>query len=178
MQSNGGLAAATEFQGKDAVLSGPAGGVVGAVRTAEAVGEKRIIAFDMGGTYSHAFSQQLGTIPCSNQSLVRRFISGSNAYDVSFGATFCSWYDGFISLYGVYDRIQYTRKYFPKIEINGFGGGARIYQPLSCDFDLTAYIEIRQPYNYYEGDLNFRKDLLGYDAVFGLFASYTDVQSR
>jgi len=50
MQSNGGLAAATEFQGKDAVLSGPAGGVVGAARTAEAVGEKRIIAFDMGGT--------------------------------------------------------------------------------------------------------------------------------
>ena len=50
MQSNGGLAAATEFQGKDAILSGPAGGVVGAARTAEAVGEKRIIAFDMGGT--------------------------------------------------------------------------------------------------------------------------------
>lgn len=133
-----------------------------------------IFSFDMGGTYSHAFSQQLGTVPCSNQSLVRRFISGSNAYDVSFGATFCSWYDGFISLYAVYDRIQYTRKYFPKIEIKGFGGGARIYQPLSNDFDLTAYIEIRQPYNYYEGDLNWRKVLWGYDTVFGLFASYTD----
>jgi 5-oxoprolinase (ATP-hydrolysing) len=50
MQSNGGLAAANDFLGKDAVLSGPAGGVVGAARTAEAVGEKRIIAFDMGGT--------------------------------------------------------------------------------------------------------------------------------
>ncbi|HWW25012.1 MAG TPA: hydantoinase B/oxoprolinase family protein, partial [Caulobacter sp.] len=50
MQSNGGLARAADFQGKDAVLSGPAGGVVGAARTAEAVGETRIIAFDMGGT--------------------------------------------------------------------------------------------------------------------------------
>ncbi|OYQ36917.1 5-oxoprolinase [Niveispirillum lacus] len=50
MQSNGGLALAQDFQGKDAILSGPAGGVVGAARTAEAAGEVRIIAFDMGGT--------------------------------------------------------------------------------------------------------------------------------
>jgi 5-oxoprolinase (ATP-hydrolysing) len=50
MQSNGGLAAAADFQGKDAILSGPAGGVVGAARTAEAAGENKIIAFDMGGT--------------------------------------------------------------------------------------------------------------------------------
>jgi 5-oxoprolinase (ATP-hydrolysing) len=50
MQSNGGLAAAGGFAGKDAILSGPAGGVVGAVRTAEMAGESRIIGFDMGGT--------------------------------------------------------------------------------------------------------------------------------
>jgi 5-oxoprolinase (ATP-hydrolysing) len=50
MQSNGGLADAQRFQGKDAILSGPAGGIVGAVRTAAAAGEQRIIGFDMGGT--------------------------------------------------------------------------------------------------------------------------------
>jgi 5-oxoprolinase (ATP-hydrolysing) len=50
MQSNGGLADARRFQGKDAVLSGPAGGIVGAVRTAAAAGLERIIGFDMGGT--------------------------------------------------------------------------------------------------------------------------------
>ena len=50
MQSSGGLADAALFQGKDAILSGPAGGVVGAARTAEAAGFKRIIGFDMGGT--------------------------------------------------------------------------------------------------------------------------------
>jgi 5-oxoprolinase (ATP-hydrolysing) len=50
MKSSGGLALAADFQGKDAILSGPAGGVVGAARTAEAAGEKRIISFDMGGT--------------------------------------------------------------------------------------------------------------------------------
>ncbi|MEL6640768.1 MAG: hydantoinase B/oxoprolinase family protein [Pseudomonadota bacterium] len=50
MQSNGGLTDASLFQGKDAILSGPAGGVVGMVRTAEAAGFDRLIGFDMGGT--------------------------------------------------------------------------------------------------------------------------------
>ncbi|MDX1610576.1 MAG: hydantoinase B/oxoprolinase family protein [Halofilum sp. (in: g-proteobacteria)] len=50
MQSSGGLAEAHSFRGKDAILSGPAGGVVGMVRTAEAAGHERLIGFDMGGT--------------------------------------------------------------------------------------------------------------------------------
>ncbi|GAA5049582.1 hydantoinase B/oxoprolinase family protein [Erythrobacter westpacificensis] len=50
MQSNGGLADARAFRGKDAVLSGPAGGVVGMVQTAEALGYDKLIGFDMGGT--------------------------------------------------------------------------------------------------------------------------------
>ena len=50
MQSNGGLTEARRFQGKDAVLSGPAGGIVGMVRTARLAGFERIIGFDMGGT--------------------------------------------------------------------------------------------------------------------------------
>lgn len=50
MQSSGGLTDARRFQGKDAILSGPAGGVVGAVRTAAMAGFTRLIGFDMGGT--------------------------------------------------------------------------------------------------------------------------------
>ncbi len=50
MQSNGGLVDARRFRGKDAILSGPAGGVVGAVKTARLAGFDRIIGFDMGGT--------------------------------------------------------------------------------------------------------------------------------
>src|SRR5262249_7354116 len=50
MPSNGGLTDARQFQGKDAILSGPAGGIVGAVRTSAAAGFDRIIGFDMGGT--------------------------------------------------------------------------------------------------------------------------------
>jgi 5-oxoprolinase (ATP-hydrolysing) len=50
MQSSGGLTEAQRFQGKDAILSGPAGGIVGMVRTALAAGHGRVIGFDMGGT--------------------------------------------------------------------------------------------------------------------------------
>ncbi len=50
MQSNGGLTDARLFQGKDSILSGPAGGVVGMVRTAERAGFAKVIGFDMGGT--------------------------------------------------------------------------------------------------------------------------------
>ncbi len=50
MQSNGGLTEAGRFAGRDAVLSGPAGGIVGAVKTAALAGIERLITFDMGGT--------------------------------------------------------------------------------------------------------------------------------
>lgn len=67
MQSNGGLREAAHFRGKDAVLSGPAGGVVGMARTSEEAGHDRVIGFDMGGTstdvshYAGAFERELGT---------------------------------------------------------------------------------------------------------------------
>ncbi|MFD0666606.1 hydantoinase B/oxoprolinase family protein [Ramlibacter sp. MAHUQ-53] len=50
MQSSGGLTEARRFQGKDAILSGPAGGIVGMVRTALAADHPKVIGFDMGGT--------------------------------------------------------------------------------------------------------------------------------
>ncbi|WP_069173180.1 hydantoinase B/oxoprolinase family protein [Streptomyces griseus] len=67
MQSSGGLREAAHFRGKDAVLSGPAGGVVGMVRTSEQAGYDRVIGFDMGGTstdvshYAGEFERELGT---------------------------------------------------------------------------------------------------------------------
>src|ERR1700761_8873902 len=67
MQSNGGLTEAHSFQGKDAILSGPAGGIVGAARTAGMAGFDQIIGFDMGGTstdvalYAGAFERAFET---------------------------------------------------------------------------------------------------------------------
>jgi 5-oxoprolinase (ATP-hydrolysing) len=50
MQSSGGLTDARAFQGKDSILSGPAGGIVGMVRSSRLAGFERVIGFDMGGT--------------------------------------------------------------------------------------------------------------------------------
>ncbi len=67
MQSSGGLAEANHFRGKDAILSGPAGGVVGAVETSAMAGLDRIIGFDMGGTstdvshYAGAYERDFDT---------------------------------------------------------------------------------------------------------------------
>lgn len=69
MQSNGGLVAAKKFAGKDAILSGPAGGVVGAVRTAAAEGFDKIIGFDMGGT-STDVCHYAGELERSHESIV------------------------------------------------------------------------------------------------------------
>ncbi len=69
MQSNGGLTDARRFQGKDSILSGPAGGIVGAVRTAEQAGFGRIIGFDMGGT-STDVSHYAGTFERAFETLV------------------------------------------------------------------------------------------------------------
>jgi 5-oxoprolinase (ATP-hydrolysing) len=72
MQSSGGLTKADRFNGKDAILSGPAGGIVGMVRTAQALGHAKLIGFDMGGTstdvshfageYERAFDTEVGGV--------------------------------------------------------------------------------------------------------------------
>jgi 5-oxoprolinase (ATP-hydrolysing) len=69
MQSNGGLAEATAFRGKDAILSGPAGGVVGMVAASEAHGADRLIGFDMGGT-STDVSHYAGHFELADESVV------------------------------------------------------------------------------------------------------------
>jgi 5-oxoprolinase (ATP-hydrolysing) len=68
MQSNGGLAGGETFSGKDAILSGPAGGIVGAARTAAMAGFCSVIGFDMGGTstdvalYDNAFERTFESV--------------------------------------------------------------------------------------------------------------------
>ncbi|HEY7809262.1 MAG TPA: hydantoinase B/oxoprolinase family protein [Allosphingosinicella sp.] len=69
MQSSGGLTDAASFQGKDAILSGPAGGIVGMARTAEEAGFDRVIGFDMGGT-STDVSHFAGEYERTNETVV------------------------------------------------------------------------------------------------------------
>jgi len=69
MQSNGGLAEASAFRGKDAILSGPAGGVVGMVAASALHERERLIGFDMGGT-STDVSHYAGQFELADESLV------------------------------------------------------------------------------------------------------------
>jgi 5-oxoprolinase (ATP-hydrolysing) len=69
MQSSGGLTDASAFQGKDAILSGPAGGIVGMAKTAEEAGFREIIGFDMGGT-STDVSHYAGVYERTNETVV------------------------------------------------------------------------------------------------------------
>jgi 5-oxoprolinase (ATP-hydrolysing) len=69
MQSNGGLAEVGAFRGKDAILSGPAGGVVGMVAACEPLGHTRLIGFDMGGT-STDVAHYAGEIELTGDSVV------------------------------------------------------------------------------------------------------------
>ncbi len=69
MQSSGGLTDAAAFQGKDAILSGPAGGIVGMAKTAKEAGFDRVIGFDMGGT-STDVSHYAGAYERTNETVV------------------------------------------------------------------------------------------------------------
>nr|WP_245806031.1 hydantoinase B/oxoprolinase family protein [Erythrobacter donghaensis] len=69
MQSNGGLAEVGAFRGKDAILSGPAGGVVGMVAACEPLGHNRLIGFDMGGT-STDVAHYAGAVELTGDSVV------------------------------------------------------------------------------------------------------------
>ncbi|MGH6697578.1 hydantoinase/oxoprolinase family protein, partial [Sphingopyxis sp.] len=69
MKSSGGLASATAFHGRDAILSGPAGGIVGMVGSAAPLGKERLIGFDMGGT-STDVSHYAGRLERDNETIV------------------------------------------------------------------------------------------------------------
>ncbi len=96
MQSNGGLTAADQFQGKDSVLSGPAGGIVGMARTAAAVGAEQLIGFDMGGTstdvshYNGEFERTFETVVAG----VRLRAPMMNIHTVAAGGGSIVYFDG------------------------------------------------------------------------------------
>ncbi|MEM1373404.1 MAG: hydantoinase B/oxoprolinase family protein [Pseudomonadota bacterium] len=97
MQSNGGLADAAEFQGKDAILSGPAGGIVGMVETGLAAGFERLIGFDMGGT-STDVSHYAGTYERTFETEVAGVRMRAPMMDIhtvaAGGGSICSFADG------------------------------------------------------------------------------------
>ncbi|MFI7685675.1 hydantoinase B/oxoprolinase family protein [Streptomyces griseoaurantiacus] len=87
MQSNGGLAAADHFRGTNAVLSGPAGGIVGMARLSQQAGHDRVIGFDMGGTstdVSH-YAGEFDRVPVTRIAGVRLQVPMMDIHTVAAG---------------------------------------------------------------------------------------------
>jgi 5-oxoprolinase (ATP-hydrolysing) len=94
MQSNGGLQSGSRISGKDAVLSGPAGGIAGAARTAALAGFRQIIGFDMGGTstdvalyngeYERAFETEIAGIRLRTPMLAINTVAAGGGSILSF----------------------------------------------------------------------------------------------
>ena len=96
MKSDGGLTGADQFAGKDAILSGPAGGIIGCVRTAELAGFDRVIGFDMGGTstdVSH-YSGELERCFETEIAGVRMRVPMLEIHTVAAGGGSCLHFDG------------------------------------------------------------------------------------
>ena len=97
MQSNGGLTEARRFQGRDAILSGPAGGIVGMVETGQEAGFDRLIGFDMGGT-STDVSHYAGTYERSFETEVAGVRMRAPMMDIhtvaAGGGSICKFEDG------------------------------------------------------------------------------------
>ncbi|MGB0955693.1 MAG: hydantoinase B/oxoprolinase family protein [Panacagrimonas sp.] len=96
MQSNGGLINAEAFRGKDAVLSGPAGGIVGMAQTAAEAGFEKVIGFDMGGT-STDVSHYAGEMQRTHEkqiSGVRLCAPMLDIHTVAAGGGSICWFDG------------------------------------------------------------------------------------
>ncbi len=96
MQSNGGLTDAALFQGKDAILSGPAGGIVGAREVARRAGFARIITFDMGGTSTDVahYAGELERVYETQVAGVRLRAPMLDIHTVAAGGGSICWFDG------------------------------------------------------------------------------------
>ncbi len=96
MQSNGGLTDARLFQGKDAILSGPAGGIVGAREVARRAGFDRIITFDMGGTSTDVahYAGELERVYETQVAGVRLRAPMLDIHTVAAGGGSICWFDG------------------------------------------------------------------------------------
>ncbi|HEY2423483.1 MAG TPA: hydantoinase B/oxoprolinase family protein, partial [Chthoniobacterales bacterium] len=96
MQSNGGLVDASRFQGKNAILSGPAGGIVGAAKVAVRAGISRVIGFDMGGTSTDVthFAGELERRFETEVAGVRICVPMMHIHTVAAGGGSICWFDG------------------------------------------------------------------------------------
>ena len=131
------------------------------------------LGFEVGATYSQAGGKDVENP--ENQS--HHYISDSDAYAVTVGGTLASLMNGLLYVYATYDNVEYDFKDHSNLTVDGIGAGFHLFQPISRCFDLVVKGDIRQPYNYIEGQLNWSRNLgYGFRGI-GVFASHVNGKS-
>ena len=116
----------------------------------------------LGSAYSHAFKHDLPRHPIASSDGLFSFL----------GTTVRLLKCAFLSANANYDHVKYHRK--NKALASGWGGSARLIQQWAQDFSFILETDIRKPFNYYEGALNWSHQYSPIGVSCGLFGSYTD----
>lgn len=102
-----------------------------------------------------------------------RYIAGSKAYAFSAGLTIEPWFWATLGAAGVYDKVEYNRKYLCDKVVSGWGGNVFFEQRFTPEIALKFRGEFRRPYIYYEGSLAWRTTLASTDVIIGVYGGHT-----
>ena len=118
-------------------------------------------SIEMGTAYSHAFR-------------THHHISDSNASLSFLGTTARLWTCAFLSLAGEYDWVEFDRKHRHDKSSNGFGGSVDFVQQFGKDFSLNLGAQFREPFNSYQGLLNWNHRFSQCNLDIGVFGNLTE----
>jgi hypothetical protein len=130
-------------------------------------------SIDVAAAYVHAFGHTLSA-SVEDAGVGKRNIAGSDGALTSAGATFNLWNCGYLSVAADYDYVKFQRKLASSRTVNGFGGSASFVQGFAKDYTLTLETEIRQPFYYYGGMLNWNHQFKSCAINLGSYLSYTN----
>lgn len=137
-----------------------------------------IESVELYGSYAACSGRRLCPHPCCVRKtnllneVSRRIAGGTDAY-AGLGVTIHPWCYTTFSIALDYDQVTYRRKFFDKINTSGFGGTAKLHQDLYCGLSIDAKGEIRRPFSYFEGALNWTTVHPFGILTFGFYAGYT-----
>ena len=121
----------------------------------------RFKSIEMGTAYSHAFRSYHN-------------ISGSNGSLSFLGTTARLWTCAFLSIAGEYDWVEFDRKHRHDKSSNGFGGSVDFVQQFGKDFSLNLGAQFREPFNSYQGLLNWNHRFSQCNLDIGVFGNLTE----
>ncbi len=116
-------------------------------------------SIELGTAYSHAYK-------------THHNISGSNGSLSFLGTTARLWTCAFISVAAEYDWVEFERDYHHDSLSNGFGGSVDFVQRFGKDFSLNLGAEFREPFNSYQGVLNWNQRFCGFNLDFDTIVTF------